>query len=69
MTNRNSRLMNKNNIFSRLKRKYKATTYSNQNLNIARNLLKQHFTVEVPNKVCVGDLMYIGTGECWIYLI
>lgn len=60
--------MNENNISSKLKRKYKATTYSNHNLNIALNLLKQNFNVEAPTKVYVGDITYIGTDEGWLYL-
>lgn len=66
--NRISRLMNENNIHSKLKRKYKATTYSNHNLNVAPNLLKQDFSVSEPNKVYVGDITYIGTDEGWLYL-
>lgn len=66
--NRVSRLMNENNIFSRLKRKYKATTYSDHNFNVAPNLLEQDFTVNEPNKVYVGDITYIGTDEGWLYL-
>lgn len=66
--NRVSRLMNNNNIFSKLKRKYKATTYSDHNFNVAPNLLNQDFTVDKPNKVYVGDITYIGTDEGWVYL-
>jgi putative transposase len=66
--NRISRLMNENNISSRLKRKYKATTYSNHKLNVAPNLLNQDFNVDKPNKVYVGDITYIGTDEGWLYL-
>lgn len=66
--NRVSRLMNENNIFSKLKRKYKATTYSDHNFNVAPNILKQDFTVNQPNKVYVGDITYIGTDEGWLYL-
>lgn len=60
--------MNENNISSRLKRKYKATTYSNHNLNVAPNLLKQDFNFEEPNKAYVGDITYIGTDEGWLFL-
>nr|WP_279230905.1 IS3 family transposase [Clostridium tyrobutyricum] len=66
--NRVSRLMNENKIFSKLKRKYKATTYSEHNFNVAPNLLKQDFAVNEPNKVYVGDITYIGTDEGWLYL-
>lgn len=66
--NRVCRLMKQNHIFSKLKRKYKATTYSNHNFNVAPNLLKQDFTVDKPNKVYVGDITYIDTDEGWLYL-
>lgn len=66
--NRISRLMNENNISSKLKRKYKATTYSNHNLNVAPNLLKQDFKAKAPNKIYVGDITYISTDEGWLYL-
>ncbi len=66
--NRVSRLMKENNISSKLKRKYKATTYSEHNFNVASNLLEQNFKAEAPNKVYVGDITYIGTDEGWLYL-
>lgn len=66
--NRVSRLMKENNIESKLKRKYKATTYSDHNLKICPNRLKQNFSVQMPNKIYVGDITYIGTEEGWLYL-
>lgn len=55
-------------LFSKLKRKYKATTYLNYNLNVAPNLLKQDFTVDEHNKIYVGNITYISTYEGWLYL-
>lgn len=66
--NRVSRLMKENNIFSKLKTKFKATTYSDYNFTVAPNLLNQEFIVDEPNKVYVGDITYIGTDEGWLYL-
>jgi putative transposase len=66
--NRVSRLMKENNVESRLKRKFKATTYSDHNFSVAPNLLQQKFTITEPNKVYVGDITYIGTDEGWLYL-
>ena len=60
--------MKENNIFSKITRKFKATTYSNHNYNIAPNLLKQDFNVEAPKKAYVGDITYIATEEGWLYL-
>lgn len=62
------RLMNENGIFSKLRRKYKATTQSNHNYPLAPNLLKQDFTADRPNQKWVGDLTYIATDEGWLYL-
>lgn len=61
--NRISRLMKQNNVESRLKRKFKATTYSDHNFKVAPNLLEQKFTIDKPNKVYVGDITYIGMEE------
>ncbi len=66
--NRVSRLMKENGIVSKHARKYKATTNSNHNFNIAPNLLNQDFNVNEPNKVYVGDITYIATDEGWLYL-
>lgn len=60
--------MKENNISSKITRKYKATTYSNHNFNVAPNLLKQEFDVYVPKTAYVGDITYIGTDEGWLYL-
>lgn len=60
--------MKENNVTSKLKRKYKATTYSDHNFNVAPNLLKQDFKANAPNKVYAGDITYIGTDEGWLYL-
>lgn len=63
-----SRLMKENNISSKLRRKFKATTYSNHNFNVAPNLLNQDFQIDAPKKAYVGDITYIGTDEGWLYL-
>jgi putative transposase len=48
-------------------KKFKATTDSRHRFPVAENLLKQQFTVEVPNAVWVSDLTYIHTEEGWLY--
>jgi putative transposase len=50
------------------KRKFKATTYSQHKLPVAKNLLDQQFTVSKPNKVWLSDITYIPTDEGWLYL-
>lgn len=66
--NRVARLMRQNGIYSRLRRKYKATTNSNHSYPVAPNLLKQDFSSDTPNQKWVGDLTYIATDEGWLYL-
>lgn len=66
--NRVARLMRENGIYSRLKRKYKATTNSNHRYPVAPNLLDQDFRSEAPNQKWVGDITYIATDEGWLYL-
>lgn len=66
--NKVSKLMKENNISSKITRKFKATTYSNHNYNVAPNLLKQNFNVDAPKTAYVGDITYISTDEGWLYL-
>lgn len=62
------RLMKENNIFSRRPRKFKATTYSNHNYPVAKNVLDRQFKADLPNKAWVTDITYIPTAEGWLYL-
>ena len=63
-----SRLMKKNGIKSRVKRKYKATTDSNHNLPVAENILNREFTAASRNTKWLSDITYIWTDEGWLYL-
>jgi len=66
--NRVARLMRKNGIMAKTKRRFKITTDSKHNLPIAENLLGQEFTADAPNKTWTGDITYIWTRRGWIYL-
>ncbi|GAB6171379.1 hypothetical protein JCM15765_08570 [Paradesulfitobacterium aromaticivorans] len=66
--NKVAKLMRENGIFSRLRRKYKATTNSKHSYPVAPNLLNQNFRTEKPNEKWVGDLTYIATDEGWLYM-
>jgi putative transposase len=44
------------------------TTNSKHALPVAPNVLSQKFTVAVPDRVWVGDITYLRTGEGWLYL-
>lgn len=66
--NRVSSLMHKNKLYSKVKKKFKATTNSKHNFPVADNILDRQFTVESPNTHWVGDISYIWTNEGWVYL-
>src|SRR5262249_37308845 len=50
------------------RRKYKAPTTAGQAQTVAPNQLNREFTVQAPDKVYVGDITYLPTGEGWLYL-
>lgn len=66
--NRVARLMRKNGLISKVKRKFKVTTNSKHNLPVANNILDRQFKVERPNTHWVGDISYVWTNEGWLYL-
>lgn len=49
-------------------KKFKATTDSNHNLPVAKNLLKQDFSATAPNQKWAGDITYVWTQSGWLYL-
>ena len=63
-----ARLMRKNGIQSRVRRKFKATTNSNHNLPVAENILNREFKTNERNLKWVSDITYIWTDEGWLYL-
>lgn len=67
--NRVARLMRENHIYSCHTKKYKTTTNSNHDYNIAPNLLLKDDTIVIaPKQIWVGDITYIPTDEGWLYL-
>jgi transposase InsO family protein len=65
--NRVARLMKKNKIRSKVKKKFKVTTHSKHGHPVAKNLLKD-IQVEKTNQAWVSDITYIRTVEGWLYL-
>lgn len=63
-----ARLMRQHGIVGRPKRRYRQTTDSTHDDPIAPNLLGRCFDVKRPNRIWVGDITYIATGEGWLYL-
>ncbi len=62
------RIMNKNNIKSKVSKKFKATTYSGHKLPVAENILNRDFNVDKPNEKMVSDITYLWTDEGWLYI-
>jgi transposase InsO family protein len=65
--NRVARLMKKNKIRSKVKKKFKVTTHSKHGQPVAKNLLKD-IKVKKSNEAWVSDITYIRTVEGWLYL-
>lgn len=64
-----AKLMRENDLFSKVKRKFKvSTTDSNHAYAVADNTLDQDFSAAAPNRVWVADITYIPTAEGWLYL-
>ena len=63
-----ARLMRAHGIRSVRRRKYRVTTQSKHRHPIAPNVLARDFEVSDPDRVWLGDLTYIPTGEGWLYL-
>jgi putative transposase len=62
------RLMRESGLRGRRKRRFCCTTDSKHALPIAPNVLDRRFHADAPNRVWVGDVTYIATGEGWLYL-
>jgi len=63
-----ARLMHKENIQAKMRKKWKVTTRSNLKAEAAPNHLNQNFRVAAPNTVWISDITYIKTQEGWLYL-
>lgn len=62
------KLMKKNGIRAKTKRKFRTTTDSNHKLPVAPNLLKRNFSPEKPNQTWASDITYVWTREGWLFL-
>ena len=50
------------------KRRYRSTTQRDPSHPVARNLLKQDFTADRPDRRWAGDITYVPTRQGWLYL-
>jgi putative transposase len=62
------KLMQKARVICKQRRKYKITTQSKHQLNVAENLLNREFKVAKPNCFWVADITYLNTLEGWLYI-
>lgn len=64
-----ARIMNKNKICSKIRKKFKPmTTIRDPKAIASPNLLKQNFKIEQLNKAWTSDITYIPTQKGWLYL-
>jgi putative transposase len=66
--NRIVRLMRKDGLYAKTKRKFKVTTDSSHSHPVAANLLNRKFNQAGPNQAWACDITYIWTAEGWLYL-
>ena len=62
------RMMRENGLQAVTRRRFRCTTDSAHAYPVARNLLKQRFVVDAPNRTWVADITYVRTEEGWLYL-
>jgi transposase InsO family protein len=63
-----ARLMRRNGLEARRRRRFRITTRAAHGGTAAPNVLAQRFTVAAPNRAWVADLTYVPTREGWLYL-
>lgn len=61
------RLMKEANLIPKKSKKYKQTTNSKHNYEVADNILNREFEAAEPNQKWCGDSTYIYTDEGWLY--
>ena len=66
--NRVARLMRKQGLSARARKRFKITTNSKHNLPVASNLVEMKFNPEQKNSLWTTDITYIWTREGWLYL-
>ncbi|MBX3671298.1 MAG: IS3 family transposase [Rhodocyclaceae bacterium] len=62
------RLMLREGLASKRRRRFVRTTDSNHEMPVAANLLNQEFVASRPNEVWLADITYVETDEGWLYV-
>lgn len=60
-------LMKEANLVSKLRKRHRYRVAEDESV-IAPNTLNREFTVSEANQVWCGDVTYVWTGSCWLYL-
>ncbi len=63
-----AKLMRKEGIFAKMKKRFKVTTQVDLLAQKAPNLLQQNFASDKPNERWVADITYVSTAEGWLYV-
>ena len=63
-----AKLMRKEGLRSKIKRRFRVTTNSNHGYSISENHLCRNFKPKTLNETWVSDITYIKTGQGWLYL-
>jgi len=63
-----ARIMRENRLFSKQKRRFRATTDSTHQHPVAENILARDFKADAPNRKWAADITFIPTAEGWLYL-
>jgi len=63
-----ARLMRREGIAAKTKRRFRCTTDSNHGRPVAENVLDRQFEPEAPDRAWTADITYVATGEGWLYL-
>lgn len=63
-----ARLMRRDGLVARARKRFKVTTRSRKGQRIMPDLVQRNFTAARPNQLWTGDVTYIWTREGWLYL-
>ena len=63
-----AKLMRKEGLKSKTKKRFKVTTDSNHGYSISKNHLSRNFKPKALNETWVSDITYIKTRQGWLYL-
>ena len=63
-----ARLMAKEGIAAKTRRRFRVTTRQRKGGTFAPDLLKRNFTAERPHQIWTSDITYIWTNQGWLYL-